>query len=278
MSPRKTTRKAEEQYPPAPSVEDDAASNGNGGLEKIQFSQEVIDEYLAFERMKELRLENEEEEYVNDDDDGSSQSTVERYEHYEQDEPLSLPSNSYNPAARDQSNQHVVVESPLRPPTPPQYCTIPEPPPPTIILQNLAPTVPVTSLPAGEAGAWSQFLGRVPRHIVPIRQRHPQTEFASTGGYFEDHCPRGVISGGYSRGVGSLGYNRRPYRTMPTGIRGPNETVPFAIARAADRNLALYEEPSELFEMWADTFGRSRRIEEDLTTSRERLPAASILL
>jgi hypothetical protein len=155
--------------------------------------------------------------------------------------------------------------------SPPQYYTIPEPPPPTVILQKLAPTVPVTSLSAGEAEAWSQFLGRVPRDTVPIHQRYPQPEFASTGGYFEDHCPRGVISGGYGRRVGSLGYNRRPYRTMPTGICGPNETVPFALARAADRNLTLYEEPIELFEMWADTFGRSRRIEEDVSTLRERL-------
>lgn len=260
MSPRKTSKEAREQYPPAPSAEDDATSIENDHLEG--FSQETVNEYLAYERMAGLCLNEEEGGYVKGSDPDSLQPTAEIYEQDEYDEPPLSPSALL---------RSVLVESSQRPPAQLQYCAVPAPPPPPIIFQNAPHTAPVISLPVSEAEAWSRFLAGVSQDTVSTRRRYPQPVTASTGGYFEHRYPRGVIPGGYSRSVGGVGHDSRPYHTMPTTTHGPNERVPIVLPSAADRDLALREEPIDLLEMWADTFGRSRRIEEDVATLRERL-------
>jgi hypothetical protein len=262
MSPRETSKKAQEQYPPAPSVEVDYAAVENDNTEG--FRQDTIDTYFAYERMAGLRLDNEEEENTNDASPDDSESTAEGYEHDERYELPSLPSIQF---------RSVAVGPPQRPQAPRQYSAVPVPPPPTIILKNVSHTAPVVSLPVTEAEAWSQFLGRTPGDFVPRRPHYCQPGHASTNGYFESLDPRGAVSDGYSysRSAGGVGHITCPHHTMPARNRGPNGRVPIAMPRAIDRDLALREEPIELFEMWADTFSRSRRIEEDVATLRERL-------
>jgi hypothetical protein len=265
MCPRKTTKKAEKQYPPAPSVQDEAGSNEDGDLGRFEFTQEEVDNYLEYERRKELHLENEEEEeYVNDHHHHSSQPTVEMYE---QDVPPSLPQNAYRPAARHPSAEPVVVELSQRLPTTPQYHATSESRPQ---FRHFGATS-VIPTPVGDSEAWDQFLREVRRDIDSMRWSDPQPGLASTSGYIV-YFPRSDIPDGYSGGLGGLGHNRRPYHSMPTTrTRGSNERVPFAMRRAVDRDLALREEPMELFEMWADTFTASRRIEEDVAILRKRL-------
>ncbi|CAI9631991.1 unnamed protein product [Alternaria burnsii] len=262
MSHRETSKKAQEQYPPAPSVEVDDAAVENDNTEG--FRQDTIDPYLAYERMAGLRLDNEEEENMNDASPDDSESTTEGHKHDEHYELPSLPSIQF---------RSVAVGPSQRPQAPRQYSAVPVPPPPTIILKNVSHTAPVVSLPVTEAEAWSQFLGRAPRDFVPRRPHYCQPGHASTNGYFESLYPRSAVSDGYSysRSAGGVGHIAHPHHTMPARNRGPNGRVPIAMLRAVDRDLALREEPIELFEMWADTFSRSRRIEEDVVTLRERL-------
>ncbi|KAG9195099.1 hypothetical protein G6011_00219 [Alternaria panax] len=260
MSPRRISEGAEEQYPPAPSVEDDVAATGNDNFKGLR--QEAVNAYFAYERMAQLHLEND-EAYVNNDNHSASQSITEGYEDDKNDESPPLPSARFRSA---------VVESPQRSPAQLQYCAVPVPPPPTIILRNVPHTAPVVSLPVTEAEAWSQFMGRAPRDFVPHRRRYLQPGHASTNGYFENLIPRGVMPGGcsYSRGVEGVDQFTRPHHTMPTRNRGPIERDSFAMPHAVNRDFALREEPVELFEIWADTFSRSRRIEEDVAILRER--------
>ncbi|CAN9160860.1 unnamed protein product [Alternaria alternata] len=262
MSPRETSKRGQEQYPPAPSVEVDDAAVENDNTEG--FRQDTIDAYLAYERMAGLRLDDEEEENMNDASPDDSESTAEGYENDERYELPSLPSIQF---------RSVAAGPPQRPQAPRQYSAVPVPPPPTIILKNISHTAPVVSLPVTEAEAWSQFLGRAPGDFVPRRPHYCQPGHASTNGYFESLYPRGVVSDEYvySRSAGGVGHITRPHHAMPARNCGPNGRVPIAMPRAVDRDLALREEPIELFEMWADTFSRSRRIEEDVATLRERL-------
>jgi hypothetical protein len=262
MSHCEIPKRGQEQYPPAPSVEVDDVAVENDNTEG--FRQDTIDTYLAYERMTGLRLDDEEEENMNDASPDDSESTAEGYEHDERYELPSLPSIQF---------RSVVAGPPQRPQAPRQYSAVPVPPPPTIILKNASHTAPVVSLPVTEAEAWSQFLGRAPGDFVPRRPHYCQPGHASTNGYFESLYPRGVVSDEYvySRSAGGVGHITRPRHAMPARNCGPNGRVPIAMPRAVDRDLALREEPIELFEMWADTFSRSRRIEEDVATLRERL-------
>ncbi|CAN9385552.1 unnamed protein product, partial [Alternaria alternata] len=75
MSPRETSKRGQEQYPPAPSVEVDDAAVENDNTEG--FRQDTIDAYLAYERMAGLRLDDEEEENMNDASPDDSESTAE---------------------------------------------------------------------------------------------------------------------------------------------------------------------------------------------------------
>jgi hypothetical protein len=277
MTPRKSSKKVEEQYPPAPSAEDDNASMGDDELEEL--SQDVIDEYLAYNAMNHLRLNDDEDEYEDDDASEGLQSTPDGYEQYEHEEPTPPHTRREEPDVHNQPRQRFGIESPQRPPATLQYYTVPVPPPPTIIVLGAAPTglmafptapqsQPIFHLFGGNPGEF----GRSRR--APRRLRLPPSVALSEGDYYLG----GVVPGGYSRGVDELPHYMFPNQTVPLRRRvddRPNGQMPFSwlhpIEPPIERNVVHRTEPTFALEFWADTFTMSRRIEEDMASLRRRL-------
>jgi hypothetical protein len=274
MTPRKSAKTAEEQYPPAPSAEDDNASMGDDELEEL--SQDVIDEYLAYNAMNPLRLNDDEDEYGDDDASEGLQSTPDGYEHYEHKEPTPPHTRREEPDVHNQTRQRIEGEPPQRPTAPLQYYTVPVPPPPTVIVPGAAPTGLMAFPTAPQSQPMfhlfdpnSGEFGRSRR--TPRRLKLPPRVALSEGDYY----PRGVVPGGYSRGVDGLPHYMFPNQTVRRVDDRPNGQMPFSwlhpIEHPIERNVAHRTEPTFALEFWADTFTMSRRIEEDMAALRRRL-------
>jgi len=275
MSPRKNMKKAEEQHPPAPFAEDDTASQGEDEFEGL--SQEFIDEYLAaYHALDSVDLNDDEEENVNDDPSEDSQSTPGEYEQESHGEILYLRSNGNEPPSQHRLNYCATTQPPQRPQAPLQQNTVPVAPPPTFVFRNAANPVFMAGPNVPQAVPARKFSRGILKAIERRDQSHRshRRSHRPFDGFPEEHYPRGVVPGGYSRGVEGMPRDLFPHWSMPT-MRRPdgrqNERFPFAPPRSLDRNIAPPMERDLLFEMWADAFVESRRMEQGMAAFRERL-------
>lgn len=268
MSPRKNMKKAEEQHPPAPFAEDDTASLRDNKFEGL--SQEVIDKYLAaYDALDNLDLNDDEGEYVNDDASENSQATPSGYEQEQRGEDRFLRSNGNEPPSHVRVNYRAAVQPPQRPPAPPQHNAVPVAPPPTIIFRNATKLAPMAFANVPQALPSYHF----DRGIQEALGRYSRVHHRF-GDYPEEHYPREIVLGRYDWGVEGMPHDSFFNRIVPlmrpiNGIH--NERIPFAPPRSLNRDLAPLMEHDLLCEMWADAFGASRRIEEDMAAFRGRL-------
>ena len=275
MSPRKNMKKAEEQRPPAPFAEDDTASQGDDEFEGL--SQKLIDEYLAaYDALQNPNL-NDEEENANDDPSEDSQSTPDEYEQESHGKILYLRSNGNEPPSQFRLNYRTVVDPPQGQPAPVQQNPVPVAPPPTFILRNAAnhdfmagPNVPQVR-PARDFGRG--ILQAIERRDQSHR-RHRRSALPFNGEPFEERYLRASAPGRYSRVVEGMPRDFFPSRSVPI-MRHPNgrqdERSPFAPPRPLDRDIAPPMERDLMFEMWADAFAESRRMEQNMAAFRQRL-------
>jgi len=276
MSARKNMKKAEDQHPPAPFAEDDTASQGDDEFEGL--SQEVIDMYLAaYNALDNLDLNDDEEENVNDDSSEDSQSTPDGYEQEQRGEILFLRKNGNEPPLQHRINYRTVVDPPQGAPAPVQQNPVPLAPPPTINFRNAANPAFMAgpNVPQAEP-VWYSVEG-IPEAIERYDQNHRRHRRLAPpfhGKPFEEHYLRASAPGRYSRGVEGMSRNLFPHRSAPI-MRRPNgrqdERMPFAPPRPLDRDMAPPMERDLLFEMWADAFVESRRMEQDMVAFRKRL-------
>ncbi|KAI4621744.1 hypothetical protein J4E80_004116 [Alternaria sp. BMP 0032] len=275
MSPRKHTKKAEEQRPPAPFAEDDTASQGEDEFEGL--SQEFIDEYLAaYHALDNLNL-NDEEENVNDDSSEDSQYTPGEYEQEQHGEIEYLRSNRNEPPSLIRFNYRTINDPPERPPAPVQQNPVPVASPPTFVFQNAPSFAPEAFANVPQARPARNF----PRGVLEAierrdqsHRRHRRLALPFNGEPFEQRYLRASAPGRYSRGVEGMPRDFFPSRSVPI-MRRPNGRqdgrLPFAPPRSLDRDMAPPMERDLLFEMWADAFVESRRMEQDMAAFRERL-------
>ncbi|KAI4631177.1 hypothetical protein J4E83_002706 [Alternaria metachromatica] len=275
MSPRKNMKKAEEQRPPAPFAEDDTASQGDDEFEGL--SQKLIDEYLAaYDALQNPNL-NDKEENANDDPSEDSQSTPDEYEQESHGKILYLRSNGNEPPSQFRLNYRTVVDPPQGQPAPVQQNPVPVAPPPTFVYRNAANPAFMAgpNVPQAEP-VWYSVEG-IPEAIERYDQnhrRHRGLALPFHGKPFEEQYLRASAPGRYSRGVEGMPRDFFPSRSAPIMCR-PNgrqdERMPFAPPRPLDRDMAPPMERDLLFEMWADAFVESRRMEQDMAAFRERL-------
>lgn len=276
MSPRKNMKKAEEQHPPAPFAEDDTASQGSDEFEGL--SQKVIEEYwAAYDALNNLNINDDEEQNVNDDPSEDSQSTPGGYEQEQRGEMQYLCSNGNEPPPQFRVNYRAAVQPPQCPPAQVQQIPVPIAPLPTFIFRNAANFDPRVFANAHQAQpVWYSVEG-VPESIERrgrSGRNHLRLALPFHGESVQDYYPRGVVPGGYSRGVEGMPRNLFPHRSAPI-MRRPNgrqdERIPLAPPRSLDRDAAPLMERDLLFEMWTDAFGASKRIEQDMAAFREKL-------
>jgi len=268
MSPRKNMKKPEEQHPPAPFAEDDTASQGDDEFQG--FSQDAIADYLAtYHAMLALDLNNDEGEHINHDAFEDSRSDLGEYGQEQRGEIPYLPNNGNEPPSHIRVNYRAAVQPPQRPPPPLQQNSVPVAPPPRINFQNAANPAPMPFANVPQALPVWHFDRGIQAALRRYRRFH-----RPIGGFPEEHYPRGVVPGGYSRGVEGMPRDLFPHRSVPI-MRRPNgrqdERMPFALPRSLDRDMTPPMERDLLFEMWADAFVESRRMEQDMTAFRERL-------
>ena len=280
MSPRKNMKKRENRYPPAPSAEDEAASPGYAGFAGI--SQDVIDKYLAaYDALDELSLEDDGGEYVSKDASEDSQSTPGGYEQEQSGENrgqiLFLRKNGSEPPLQHRVNYRTIVDPPQRAPAPVQQNPVPVAPPSATIFRNAANPAFTAgpNVPQAEP-VWYSVEG-IPEAIERYDQnhrRHRRLALPFHGKPFEEHYLRASAPGRYSRGIEGMPRDFFPSRSVPI-MRRPNgrqdERMPFAPPRPLDRDMAPPMERDLLFEMWADAFVESRRMEQDMAAFRQRL-------
>jgi len=280
MSPRKNMKKAEEQHPPAPFAEDETASQGDDEFEGL--SQEFIDGYwAAYDALDNLNLNDDEEEYANDCASEHSQSTPDGYEQEQRGETrgqiLFLRKNGNEPPLQHRVNYRTVIDLPQLPPAPVQQNPVPVAPPPTINLRNAANPAFMDGPDVPQAQpVWYSVEG-VPEAIERRGRSdriHRRLPLLFHGEPFEKRHLRATAPGRYSRRVEGMPRDLFPHQSVPI-MRRPdgrqNERMPFAPPHSLDRDMAPPMERDLLFEMWADAFVESRRMEQDMSAFWERL-------
>ncbi|KAI4919266.1 hypothetical protein J4E85_009524 [Alternaria conjuncta] len=267
MSPRKNSKKVEEQHPPAPFAEDDTASQGDDEFEGL--SQEFIDQCLAaYHALDNLNLNDDENENGNDDSSEDSQSIPDGYEQERRGEIEFLRSNGNELPSHFRVNYRT-VNHPQSPPAPLQHNAVPVAPPPTFNFREAANPAPMPFANVPQALPVWHFDRGIQAALRRYRRKHRPLD-----GFPEERHLRASAPGRYSRGVEGMPRDLFPHRSVPI-MRRPNgrqnERMPFAPPRPLDRDMAPPMERDLLFEMWADAFVESRRMEQDMAAFRERL-------